>query len=64
MRVALKLGSWNVNTFKIRKVYAKSLIAHEKIDAPSVCETLQRKWKSVIVPPLKFKESVISMPAQ
>lgn len=64
MRVELKLGSWNVNSFAMRAVYLEYLIAHEELDALFVCETLQSRCKSGIIPPLKFEGNIVSMPAQ
>lgn len=62
-RVSLKLASWNVNRFAMRTANVESLIAHEQVDVLFVCETLQRRWKSRIVPPINFEGIIISMPA-
>lgn len=64
-RISLKLASYNVKSFKeiaMRAVNVESFIAHEELDVLFACETLQRRWKSGIIPPLKFEGSTISMP--
>ena len=61
-KVALKLVSWNVNSFAQREVDVETLFAHEKPDVFFVCETFQTRYKSGIIPPLAFVGSIISMP--
>ena len=62
-RVALKLVSWNVNSYSQRAEDVETLFAQEEIDILFVCETFQRRFESGIILPLNFAGSVISMPA-
>ena len=62
-KVALKLVSWNVNSFAQREVDVETLFVQEEPDVLFVCETFQTRYKSGIIQPLAFEGSVISMPA-
>lgn len=57
-RVALKMGSWNVNNFAQRAGDVDFLLASEEIDVLFVCETLKKRLKSGIILPLKFEGSI------
>jgi len=63
-RAALKLVSWNVNSFAPRAADVDALFAHEDIDILFVCETKQQRWSSGSVKPLDFDGNVISMMAK
>ena len=62
-RAALKLVSWNVNSFSPRAADVDALFAREQIDILFACETKQQRWLSGSVKPLNFDGSVISMTA-
>ena len=62
-RAALKLISWNVNSFAPRASDVDALFAHEEIDLLFVCETKQQRWASGTVKQLEFGGNVMSMTA-
>ena len=60
-RKALKLVSWNVNSFAPRAMDVDTLFKHEDIDILFACETKKQQWASGAMQQLDFEGSIISM---